>query len=132
MKNNFVNNHISIYQCKDNKNTTQVIKYDNEYNIIETKINPEIVKTITEHTYAIYSLHRLKDGRIASCSGDKTIRIFDPSNNYQCDKVLKRHCNLILSFCVLDDDIIVSCSWDLSIIIGDYTIQYAHSKYIVK
>ena len=116
------------------KNYTQVTKSHKECTTIK-KISIETIKsikTISEHSSYIFCLLLLKDKRIASCSADKTIRIFDPSNNYQCDKVLKRHCNLILSFCVLDDDTIVSCSWDLSIIIGDYTIQYAHSKYIVK
>ena len=78
------------------------------------------IKTISEHTDEINSLLLLKDKRVASCSRDKTIRIFDPSNDYHCDQVINRHSKSITSICELDDGTIVSCSKDKSIIIGDY------------
>ena len=132
MEKNILNNNINIYQCKDSKNIDEVIKYFNEYTIIEKKkINIEEVKTITGHTDSIYSLLRLKDGRVASCSKDNTIRIYDPSNYYHCDKVIERHIDGILSICELDDGTIVSCSWK-TIIIGDYTINNAHELWIIK
>ena len=49
-----------------------MIKYYKNYNIIE-RINIEEVKTITDHTSNVYSLLLLKDGKVASCSSDKTI-----------------------------------------------------------
>ena len=90
------------------------------------------IKTISEHTDEINSLLLLKDKRVASCSRDKTIRIFDPSNDYHCDQVINRHSKSITSICELDDGTIVSCSKDKSIIIGDYTITNAHNDYINK
>ena len=72
------------------------------------EINIEPVKTITEHTKWVTSLLRLKDGRVASCSDDETIRIYDPSNDYHCDQVIKRHSQRITSICQLDDGTIVS------------------------
>ena len=75
----------------------------------------------TEHTLAVVSFCRLKDGIVAACSTNNTIRIYDPSNNYHA-QVIKRHDKEILSICQLDDGTIVSCSRDDSIIIGDYTI----------
>ena len=84
------------------------------------------IKTISEHTDEINSLLLLKDKRVASCSRDKTIRIFDPSNDYHCDQVINRHSKSITSICELDDGTIVSCSKDKSIIIGDYTITNAN------
>ena len=53
--------------------------------------NIKELKTITDHTDVIYSLLLLNDNRIASCSNDKTIRIFNPSNNYICEKVIKNN-----------------------------------------
>ena len=133
MKKNILKNDINIYHCKDRKNIDEVIKYYNEYTIIEKKeIKIEEVKTITDHTASVYSLLRLKDGRVASCSYDKTIRIYDPFNDYHCDQVIKRHCYCIYSICELDNGTIVSCSWDKSIIIGDYTIKDAHDGWIWK
>ena len=124
MRNCILNNCIKIEQCKDNKNINELIKYYNKYNIIES-VNIEQVKTITGHTKSVNSLLHLKDGRVASCSIDNTIRIYDPSNDYHCDQVIKRHSEGIRSICQLDDGTIVSCSYQ-TIMIGDYTIKNAH------
>ena len=96
------------------------------------EINIEQVKTITGHTDSVNSLLHLKDGRVASCSIDKTIRIYDPSNDYHCDQVIERHNYGIRSICQLDDGTIVSCSDDKSIMIGDYTIKNAYDDCIWK
>ena len=128
------NSTINIYQCKKNANDDDVIKYYNEYKIFEKKRIEEVqyIKIITGHKNTVNSLLPLKDKRIASCSDDKTIRIYDPSNNYHCDQVIKRHTKGITSICELDDGTIVSCSDDNSIMIGDYTIKNAHNKKIYK
>ena len=96
------------------------------------EINIEQVKTITDHAGSVYSLLHLKDGRVASCSYNNTIRIYDPSNDYHCDQVIERHSERITSICQLDDGTIVSCSNDKSIMIGDYTIKSAHNDWILK
>ena len=67
----------------------------------------------------------MKDKRVASCSLDNTIRIYNPSNDYKCQKVIERHSEGIKSICQLDDGTIISCSDDKSIMIGDYTINNA-------
>ena len=71
------------------------------------EINIEQVKTITDHTDYVISLLHLRDGRVASCSDDKTIRIYDPSNDYHCDQVIQRHWEPITSICEVDDGTIV-------------------------
>ena len=121
-KNNILDHKINIYKCEENADIEELIRYYNEYNIIE-KINIEkvkCIKTITGHTSNVNSLLLLKDKRIASCSADKTIRIYDPSNDYHFDQVIERHSSWITSICELDDGTIVSCSKDQSIMIGDY------------
>ena len=42
------------------------------------------------HTNNIYDLIKLSNENLASCSGDKTIRIWNTSN-YECLKVLSGH-----------------------------------------
>ena len=83
MKNSIVNNRINISKCKENPKIDDVIKYYNEYNIIETINIEEVkcIKTINEHMDSVLSLLLLKDKRIASCSADNTIMIYDPSND---------------------------------------------------
>ena len=137
MKNTIMSNKINIYQCGKILNLYDLIEYFNEYNIIEKKKRTnakdfKCIKTITEHTSSVFSLLLLKDKRIASCSRDRTIRIYDPSNDYHCDQVIERHKGGIFSICVLDDGSIVSCSGDKSIIIGDYIIKDAHDFSIFK
>ena len=121
MRNCILNNYFKIFQCKKNKNINELIKYYNKYNIIESVKIEDIksIKTITGHTECVYSLLHLRDGRVASCSLDNTIRIYDPSNDYHCDQVIKRHRQVIQSICQLDDGTIVSCSYDGTIMIGD-------------
>ena len=92
--------------------------------------NLKPVKTIIHHT-DVTSLIQLKDKRIASCSEDGTIRIFDPSNDYHCDKLIKINKEGIKSICELDDGTIVSCTWD-RIIIGDHTIKITDRTIIYK
>ena len=72
--------------------------YNNNYNSINKMINIEEVKCITYHTHFVSSLLQLKDKRIASCSYDKSVRIYDPSNAYHCDQELKRHSKHIFQF----------------------------------
>ena len=44
------------------------------------------IQTITAHTSSVNSLLLLKDKRVASCSADGIIRIYEPSNDYHCKK----------------------------------------------
>ena len=83
------------------------------------------IAIIKKHLDAVYSLLLLKDKRIASCSVDKTIRIFNPKKNYQCEIIIKGHLNAIYSICQLENSHIVSCSLDNSIRIWSIT-QYSY------
>ena len=90
--------------------------------------NIEEVKCITAHT-SVNSLLLLKDKRVASCSTDGIIRIYEPSNDYHCKKGFS---DGIKSICQLDDGTIVSCSYSHSIMIGNYIIKNAHNFEINK
>ena len=97
-----------------------------------TKINIEEVKCITGHTSSVNSLLLLNDKRVASCSFDNIIRIYDTSNDYHCDQVIKRHKKGISSICELDDGTIVSCSKEHSIMIGNFIIKNPHNDWVYK
>ena len=77
------------------------------------------IKTIKGHSDYFNSLLLLNDGRIVSCSNDKTIKvwnIYDISNDNQCDIVISDpHNDNINSLCLLAHGNIVSCSEDKSI-----------------
>ena len=161
MRNAILSSHITIKECDNRNSIKDVIKYYREYTFIENKMEIEqyykeieyiveenkkkaitvkevqyekisCIKTIEDNCDYVHSLILLNDNRIASCSRDKTIRIYNPCNEYHCDKVLHRHSDWIYSICQLEDGTIVSCSKDKSMWIGDCQISNAHSDKINK
>ena len=90
------------------------------------------IKTINVHLDKVYSLLMLNDKRIASCSEDRRILIFDPSNDYHCDKEITRYSESNKSFCQLKDNTLVYPVEDRSISLGSYTINRAHNIKIIK
>ena len=56
-------------------------------------------KTINDNTKSVNSLIALTNNRIATCSNDNTIRIYDTVNNFHCDDILARHNTSIMSIC---------------------------------
>ena len=133
METNIINNsNLNLYECNNSTDANIVISYFKNYSIIKQKskkINLNAFKNtkiIKGHTKSVNSLLLLKDNRIASCSSDKTLRIFNPSKNYICDELLERHRDNVTSPCQLDDGTIVSTSKDRSIKIGNYSIMSAH------
>ena len=59
-----------------------------------------LVKIIKGHASSVRSLLLLEDKTIASCSTDKTIRIFEP-NYYHCVKTITN--NSVFSLCTIED-----------------------------
>ena len=91
------------------KKNNKINKNNKEVKCIKT-ITLEPDGPIGDLSIGVKSLLLLKDGRIASCSDNNKIRIFDPSNDFHCDQVIERHSKGITSICQLDDGTIVSCS----------------------
>ena len=133
---------ISIYKCDNNSTIDDLIKYYNEYTIIQTyntfalsTTKPIIgflqIKTINT-TERVNSLLLLKDKRIATCSQEGIIKIFNPFKNYHCDEVIETESKTISSICQLDNGTIVSSSYNKSIQIGAFIIKEAHNDWINK
>ena len=99
------------------------------------------IKTINNHEKWVHSLLLLNDGRVASCSEDKTIKIFDSKNDYHCDITIEGHREGVISICQLENAKIASCSIDKTIKLWtiteftyqcDYTFEEAHQEQINK
>ena len=81
---------------------------------------------IKEHTGPVHYILQLSSGMLASCSGDKTIKIFNiNNNNYEVFQTLKYHQGPVFKIIELNNKKLVSCSWDCSIIV--YSID--NNKY---
>ena len=127
-----------------NDNDDEIIKYYNNYYIVERIVNSNItcIKKINEHSDSITSLLILSDGRLASCTHDKTIKIYNLNNNYHCDLRIKTgHPYAVTYLTQLKNNKLVSCSFDQKIMIWninqssytcDYSIKTAHNSYIFK
>lgn len=89
------------------------------------------IKTCEKFSLIIKSAIILKNNKLAVSSLDRTIRIFDPSNNYNCDEI-KHYDSSVLSICQTEDgSIVASCSKG-AIYIGEYIIKSAHADEIWK
>ena len=81
-----------------------------------------LLKTIKAHTKCVNTMKFLADGRLASCSNDETIKIYDIKNDYKVDITIPtEQTGGVTSFCQLDNGKIVSCSKDKSLKIWSIT-----------
>lgn len=77
----------------------------------------------------VYSLVRLKNGKIASCSSDKTIKIFNLLTN-ECELTIKGHTEDVTSITQISDNILASGSFDKTVkiwIINGSTYECEHT-----
>ena len=131
-----------VKNSDENENYTELIEYFKNLSIFESiTVNINQKTKFIAHNTQIYSLLILQDGRIASCSGDKTIKIFDPKNNFNTDIILKGHLNTVTHISQAKNEKILSCSFDYCIKIWnisknsggcEYTIKNAHNDVIRK
>lgn len=72
------------------------------------------VKKIKGHLSFVYSILLLKDGRLASCSDDETIKIYRKIT-FECDISLNGHEGYIWYISQLENGNLISCSGDTTI-----------------
>ena len=105
IQSNIINmNDIYIYKNNKTANTlNDLINYYNSY-IVVKDANIDIstfknTKIINEHKDYVYSIFLLSDGKLASCSYDKTIKIFNLKENYNCDITIVGHTSCVNYIC---------------------------------
>lgn len=76
--------------------------------------NYKIIHTLKGHKTEVKRLIELQDGRIWSCSIDKTIKVWDSKRNYECVQTLKPPEVLFLMSIVEVGNYIVSAGGDLN------------------
>lgn len=138
-------NITDIYIYKFNKDNTDenIIKYFKNYTLIKDSIvnisKAKCSHIINEHTDSVDSVLILSDGRLASCSHDKTIKIYNMNNNYKCDITINtEHTDCVANISQLENGKLVSCSgralkiWSIyeSSYKCECTIYEAHNKWI--
>ena len=57
------------------------------------------IQTVTSHKRCVTCLLLLQDNRIASCSDDHTIKIYNFSNDFHCDININEHSDYVTSIC---------------------------------
>lgn len=97
------------------------------------------VGAITQHSGFVNCICQIGDVRIASCSGDKTIKIYSLVT-YECEITINEHNDSVFYICTLNDKKLISCSRDLTIKIWEiFDFSYncvasleGHSSWITK
>ena len=90
---------------------------DDESIIIYNKetYKPEII--IKEHSDTVRYIIQLSSGILASCSWDKSIKLFKiKENKYEVLQTLNYHTDGVNKIIEFKNKTLVSCSWDCSII----------------
>ena len=62
-----------------------------------------LLNTLIGHNDAVYSIIKLKNEKLYSCSADKTIKIWDLATGI-CENTLKGHLNSIRSICQINNE----------------------------
>ena len=109
-------NKIKTYENINEEGNKFIYILQNSLN--KTNVNPRKsnflqnnFKVLKNHKNCIYHLSELKDGRLASCSEDKTFNIYQ-KDTFKLDLSIKEHINYISSFTQLHDERIITCSGD--------------------
>ena len=77
--------------------------------------------TLKGHNTFVNALTVLPDGRLASCSSDRTLKVWDLSRpkGQECVATLRGHTSAVILVTLLPDGRLVSCSADKTIKVWD-------------
>ena len=120
---NIENAHLNgvSYLCPSKNNTLISSGYDKQIKIWEiTAKHYKLKQTLDGHSKCVYQVLTLSHDRFASCSQDKTIRIWELGSNYSLKQTLYGHNDTITSIIQRKDkEILVSGSDDQNLIFWD-------------
>ena len=106
----FKSNKIDIYD-KIYKESNKYISFIDKYKNYQSNSFTNNFKTLQNHTSSVVYLSKLKDGRLVSCAGDKTLNIYK-NNTFELQLSIKEHSNEVISFTQINDGRIITCSCD--------------------
>ena len=73
----------------------------------------ELTQILLEHKSSVNSICFLKDSRLATCSSDKTIKIFNPQDNFKCEiEIIRPHRDGVRYITQMKNETLISCSND--------------------
>ena len=106
----FKSNKIEIYERVYNEGKKYISLIQNLQNKKSNSFTNNF-KILKNHTSYIYHIDKLNDGRLISCSDDKSLNIYK-KDSYDLQLSIKEHSDSILSFTELHDKRIITCSAD--------------------
>lgn len=124
-------------------NVEKLLHYFHNFSVVKENINLSTLKEIksfNDNKQYINSLLLLKDGRLAACSREANIKIYN-LQSFTCEMTLEGHSKGVSYISQLKRGKIVSCSWDKSIKVWEikdktysceFTIDNAHDDLIWK
>ena len=120
--NKFLQNH-NLHIEDKNKDNNKDLNFN-----ISNKFFEEMkcFKILSEHQNEVYCLTILNDGRLASTSKDKTIKIYEPIN-FTVDLTITEHTESVYYITQLFDERLLSCSNDRKMLI----IKLNHKNYFI-
>lgn len=126
IQNNFHvnNNKMTIKEGRNMMtfNLLNCIEYFNKNYIVNVQCNTKCISTLNKsHESGVNCLIQIKDGRLVSCSDDKTIKLWKQTEwEYECESILEGHKSKVYALHQLIDNRLVSGSfreikiWDLT------------------
>ena len=103
-------NKIEIYERVYNEGKKYISLIQNLQNKKSNSFKTNF-KTLNNHTSQINHIDKLNDGRLISCSDDKSLNIYK-KDTYDLQLSIKEHSDGIASFTELHDRRIITCSGD--------------------
>jgi len=138
-ENKFKSNKINIYE-KVYKESGKYISFLKTLNNEQSNSFNNNFKILNDHIGTVFYLDKLNDGRLISCSGDKSLNIYK-KDSYDLQLSIKEHSEGIFSFIQLKNGKIITCSHDKTMkiikLIGENNYQIeqtlqGHSNRIYK